>query len=145
MIKVHTPIWNCLWIVKDFGIIKFIQVKTLNMFREHPRCGSNILATRHCTSIKLFNRFQQEFFNDVQLCEASSRAEFWKKSLIQWNVYLNLIGRMSLCSVVPQDCSNSENIFVNLNNISTFLSVVVSQTIPRPENWVANFTKRRRI
>ena len=51
---------------------------------------------------------------------------------------------MSLCSVVPQDCSNSENIFVILNIFSTFLSVVVSQTIPRPENCIAFFSRKKR-
>ena len=39
-----------------------------------------------------------------------------KKSIVYY-----LIGRMSLCSVLPQDCSNSENIFVILNNFSTLL------------------------
>ena len=63
-----------------------------------------------------------------------------KKSIVYY-----LIGRMSLCSVLPQDCSNSENIFVILNNFSTFLYFVVSQTIPRAENCVAIVSRKKTI
>ena len=141
MIKVHTPTWNCLGIIKDIGIIKFIQGKTLNIV---PRASKVLIKYSGHKTLYFHQTIQQIQIGVFQWCAALWSLKpcrvLKKKSIVYY-----LIGRMSLCSVLPQDCSNSENIFVILNNFSTFLYFVVSQTIPRAENCVAIVSRKKTI
>ena len=56
-------------------------------------------------------------------------ARVLKKRLNQWNVYRDLIDRMSFCFVLSQNCSNSEKWMLFSTN-RTFLSVFSQRTWP---------------
>ena len=67
MIKVHTPTWNCLGIIKDIGIIKFIQGKTLNIV---PRASKVSIKYSGHKTLYFHQTIQQNQTGVFQYCAA---------------------------------------------------------------------------
>ena len=137
MIKVHTPTWNCLGIIKDIGIIKFIQGKTLNIV---PRASKVLIKYSGHKTLYFHQTIQQNQTGVFQCCAA-----LW--SLKPCRVLKKINCLLSNWKDEPLLCVASRlfELWKYICYSKQFLNTSVSQTIPRAENCVAIVSRKKTI